>query len=58
MKTDSDPTQHHLLHLDQQMCFALYYANLALHQVYLKLLCELGLTFPLLLVLLLLWPLY
>ena len=55
MKTDSDPTQHRMLHLDQQMCFALYSANLALHKVYRKLLGELGLTYPQYLVMLVLW---
>ncbi len=41
--------------LDQQMCFALYSANLALHKVYRKLLNQLGLTYPQYLVMLVLW---
>ncbi|CAM3580637.1 MarR family transcriptional regulator [Yersinia entomophaga] len=41
--------------LDQQMCFALYSANLALHKVYRKLLGKLGLTYPQYLVMLVLW---
>ncbi|QCR34648.1 MarR family winged helix-turn-helix transcriptional regulator [Nissabacter sp. SGAir0207] len=44
-----------LLHLDQQMCFALYSANLALNKVYRKLLAQLGLTYPQYLVMLVLW---
>ncbi|MGC6389322.1 MarR family winged helix-turn-helix transcriptional regulator [Ewingella sp. S1.OA.A_B6] len=44
-----------LLHLDQQMCFALYSANLALHKVYRKLLSKLDLTYPQYLVMLVLW---
>ena len=35
-----------LLQLDQQLCFALYSANLALHKVYRKLLSQLELTYP------------
>lgn len=41
--------------LDQQLCFALYSANLALHKVYRKLLSQLGLTYPQYLVMLVLW---
>ncbi len=41
--------------LDQQMCFALYSANLALHKVYRKLLNPLDLTYPQYLVMLVLW---
>lgn len=44
-----------MLHLDQQMCFALYSANLALNKVYRKLLSELELTYPQYLVMLVLW---
>lgn len=44
-----------MLHLDQQMCFALYSANLALNKVYRKLLGELDLTYPQYLVMLVLW---
>ncbi|MFI8416110.1 MarR family winged helix-turn-helix transcriptional regulator [Serratia sp. NPDC078593] len=41
--------------LDQQMCFALYSTNLALHKVYRKLLNQLDLTYPQYLVMLVLW---
>jgi len=41
--------------LDQQLCFALYSANLALHKVYRKLLSQLELTYPQYLVMLVLW---
>lgn len=41
--------------LDQQLCFALYSANLALHKVYRKLLNQLDLTYPQYLVMLVLW---
>ncbi|MBN8924402.1 MAG: MarR family transcriptional regulator [Rhodanobacter sp. 68-29] len=44
----------HLL-LDQQLCFALYAANLAMGKVYRKLLAELDLTYPQYLVMLVLW---
>ncbi|HEI8868108.1 MarR family winged helix-turn-helix transcriptional regulator [Serratia sp. AKBS12] len=44
-----------MLLLDQQMCFALYSANLALHKVYRKLLNQLDLTYPQYLVMLVLW---
>lgn len=44
-----------MLHLDQQMCFALYSANLALNKVYRKLLNQLDLTYPQYLVMLVLW---
>ncbi|EIC85640.1 MarR family winged helix-turn-helix transcriptional regulator [Serratia sp. M24T3] len=54
-KTDSDNTSPSMLHLDQQMCFALYSANLALNKVYRKLLGELDLTYPQYLVMLVLW---
>ncbi|MDN5679625.1 MAG: MarR family transcriptional regulator [Ewingella sp.] len=54
-KTESPISTNALLHLDQQMCFALYSANLALHKVYRKLLGELDLTYPQYLVMLVLW---
>ncbi|PKB89071.1 MarR family transcriptional regulator [Ewingella americana] len=54
-KTESPIPTNVLLHLDQQMCFALYSANLALHKVYRKLLGELDLTYPQYLVMLVLW---
>lgn len=41
--------------LDQQLCFALYSANLAMHKVYRPLLQALGLTYPQYLVMLVLW---
>jgi len=55
MKTDTDSTHSSMLHLDQQMCFALYSANLALHKVYRKMLGQLDLTYPQYLVMLVLW---
>ena len=54
MKTDNDSTPNRM-HLDQQMCFALYSANLALHKVYRKWLSQLELTYPQYLVMLVLW---
>lgn len=49
------PVAKNLLLLDQQLCFALYSANLALHKVYRKLLNQLDLTYPQYLVMLVLW---
>ena len=43
------------LKLDQQLCFALYSAGLAMNKVYRKLLSQLGLTYPQYLVMLVLW---
>lgn len=43
------------LHLDQQVCFSLYSAQLAMTKVYRKLLADLGLTYPQYLVMLVLW---
>ena len=43
------------LQLDQQLCFALYAAGLAMNKVYRKLLARLGLTYPQYLVMLVLW---
>lgn len=54
-KTDPELTSTRMLHLDQQMCFALYSANLALNKVYRKLLSQLQLTYPQYLVMLVLW---
>ncbi|TPG57038.1 MarR family winged helix-turn-helix transcriptional regulator [Ewingella americana] len=54
-KTEPATSANALLHLDQQMCFALYSANLALHKVYRKLLGQLDLTYPQYLVMLVLW---
>ena len=47
----SDPA----LLLDNQLCFALYSASLAMTKLYKPLLAELGLTYPQYLVLLVLW---
>ncbi|WP_380182692.1 MarR family winged helix-turn-helix transcriptional regulator [Kalamiella sp. sgz302252] len=41
--------------LDQQLCFALYSANLALHKLYRQLLAQLDITYPQYLVMLVLW---
>lgn len=43
------------LRLDDQVCFALYSAHLAMGKLYRKLLAPLGLTYPQYLVLLVLW---
>ncbi|EKY3120460.1 MarR family transcriptional regulator [Cronobacter turicensis] len=43
------------LDLDNQLCFALYSTNLALHKIYRQLLTPLGLTYPQYLVMLVLW---
>lgn len=44
-----------LLQLDNQLCFALYSASLAMTKLYKPLLDELGLTYPQYLVMLVLW---
>lgn len=44
-----------LLHLDQQLCFALYASSLAMTKLYKPLLAPLGLTYPQYLVMLVLW---
>ncbi len=49
------PNAASALLLDQQLCFALYSANLAMHKVYRPLLTALGLTYPQYLVMLVLW---
>lgn len=55
------PTQEHpisadqALKLDNQLCFAVYAASLAMTKAYKPLLSELGLTYPQYLVLLVLW---
>jgi len=49
-KVDASP-----LLLDQQLCFALYSANLALHKLYRQLLAQLDITYPQYLVMLVLW---
>ncbi|CAI1909072.1 MarR family winged helix-turn-helix transcriptional regulator [Serratia proteamaculans] len=54
-KNTEQPETKNLLLLDQQLCFALYSANLALNKVYRKLLSQLELTYPQYLVMLVLW---
>lgn len=53
-KDDKKVTNAPLL-LDQQLCFALYSANLALHKVYRQLLAPLAITYPQYLVMMVLW---
>ena len=57
MKSKATPylTSKPPLKLDQQLCFALYSAGLAMNKVYRKLLSQLGLTYPQYLVMLVLW---
>ncbi len=55
IENTEQPTAKTLLLLDQQLCFALYSANLALNKVYRKLLSQLDLTYPQYLVMLVLW---
>ena len=47
--------QNAMLQLDNQLCFALYSASLAMTKVYKPLLDELGLTYPQYLAMLVLW---
>ena len=54
MPTAKTPTEQALL-LDNQLCFALYSASLAMTKFYKPLLDELGLTYPQYLVMLVLW---
>lgn len=54
-KLNDQPSTGAPLALDQQFCFALYSANLALNKVYRKLLAKLNLTYPQYLVMLVLW---
>ena len=49
------PTAEQMLHLDNQLCFALYSASLAMTKLYKPLLDELGLTYPQYLAMLALW---
>lgn len=51
----NDLNQHSILNLDEQMCFALYSASLAMTKIYKPLLAPFGLTYPQYLVLLVLW---
>lgn len=53
-KDDKQPADAPLL-LDQQLCFALYSANLALHKLYRQLLAPLAITYPQYLVMMVLW---
>lgn len=48
-------SQHSMLQLDNQLCFALYSASLAMTKVYKPLLDAIGLTYPQYLVMLVLW---
>ncbi len=50
-----DPTSQAALLLDNQLCFALYSASLAMTKLYKPLLDALGLTYPQYLVMLVLW---
>ena len=50
-----NPTADDVLLLDNQLCFALYSASLAMTKLYKPLLEELGLTYPQYLVMLVLW---
>ncbi|PPU00456.1 MarR family winged helix-turn-helix transcriptional regulator [Xanthomonas arboricola] len=52
---DTTARTNALLQLDNQLCFALYSANLAMHKLYRGLLKTLDLTYPQYLVLLVLW---
>ncbi|KGT95085.1 MarR family transcriptional regulator [Erwinia typographi] len=52
---DDKKAQDAPLLLDQQLCFALYSANLALHKLYRQLLAQLDITYPQYLVMLVLW---
>lgn len=54
-KPQTDTTQSNYLALDQQFCFALYSASLAMTKTYKPLLDQLGLTYPQYLVMLVLW---
>lgn len=49
------PKSEEMLRLDNQLCFALYSANLAMHKLYRGLLKDLALTYPQYLVMLVLW---
>ncbi|OON40129.1 MarR family transcriptional regulator [Izhakiella australiensis] len=52
---DDKKGQNAPLLLDQQLCFALYSANLAVHKLYRQLLAKLGITYPQYLVMMVLW---
>jgi MarR family transcriptional regulator, organic hydroperoxide resistance regulator len=53
--TSPKPTTDPALLLDNQLCFALYSASLAMTKLYKPLLTELGLTYPQYLAMLVLW---
>ena len=53
--SSTKPTTDQALQLDNQLCFALYSASLAMTKLYKPLLEELGLTYPEYLVMLALW---
>lgn len=53
--TTADKTTDNWLHLDQQLCFALYSVSLAMTKQYKPLLDPLGLTYPQYLAMLVLW---
>jgi DNA-binding MarR family transcriptional regulator len=57
MKSKATPavSAKSMLQLDQQLCFALYSASLAMNKVYRTLLAKLRLTYPQYLVMLVLW---
>ncbi|KAB7769725.1 MarR family winged helix-turn-helix transcriptional regulator [Xanthomonas maliensis] len=55
MERSDTPTEAALLKLDNQLCFALYSTNLAMHKLYRGLLKDLELTYPQYLVMLVLW---
>lgn len=55
MSTNQSDSPDRQLRLDQQVCFALYSASLALQKVYRPLLAPLGLTYSQYLVMLVLW---
>lgn len=55
MAATSSPALDAPLQLDNQLCFALYSANLAMHKRYRQLLRAVGLTYPQYLVMLVLW---
>jgi DNA-binding MarR family transcriptional regulator len=51
----NNPAENDMLALDNQLCFALYSASLAMTKTYKPLLEQLGLTYPQYLVMLVLW---
>jgi len=55
MAKPSTPDTAERLKLDNQLCFALYSTNLAMHKLYRGLLKSLGLTYPQYLAMLVLW---